>query len=122
LLADHETEARQVAADHVVEHTMTGMTLDILEQERGTAGAANEICDGRRFEIGIDLCADALELAERLDFLEPGIEIAAVGAARRRFALRALEPLIATGSANCDAHIHKTSPACCPPKLVRIEL
>src|SRR6516225_5348864 len=118
LLPDRETETRQVAADHVVEHTMAGMAFNIVEQQRGATPAANEICDGRGFEVGIHLCADALELAERLGFLEPGIEVAAVGAARRRFGIRGFEPLIAAGSADCDAHIHNTSPTCCPPNLV----
>src|SRR5262249_15934425 len=62
LLADHEAEARQVAADHVEERTMAGMTLDVLEEERGTLLAADQIGDGRRFQIGIDLRGDAHEL------------------------------------------------------------
>src|SRR5262249_61068835 len=33
LLADHQAEARQVAADHVVERAGTGMSLDCLGPE-----------------------------------------------------------------------------------------
>ena len=54
----------------------------------------------------LDLRADALELAERLDLLQPGIEVARVGAASDspRFGLRALLPT--AGRAHRDAHFH----------------
>jgi hypothetical protein len=35
LLADHQAEARQVAPDHIVERLVTGMALNILEQQCG---------------------------------------------------------------------------------------
>jgi hypothetical protein len=60
LLADHQAEARQIAADHVVERAMAGMALDVLEQQRrALAGAGGEIGDGGSLEIGIDLGGDA---------------------------------------------------------------
>src|SRR5262249_6025180 len=35
LLADHQAEAREIASNHVVERAVSGMALDVLEQERG---------------------------------------------------------------------------------------
>src|SRR5262249_12424014 len=100
---------REIAADHVVERAVTWMTLDILEQERRAALAAHKIGDGRRLQIGIDLRRDALELAERLDLFQPGVEIAAVGTARR-----ALDVRLAAGTASTctdrDAHVHARPP------------
>src|SRR5205823_13110169 len=63
--SDHQTEAREVAADHVVKRAMAGMPLDILEQQCRALLAADKIGDGCRFQIGIDFGADALELANR---------------------------------------------------------
>src|SRR5262249_57977611 len=59
-LADHQAEAREIAADHVVERLVARMALDVLEQERGRLLAADEIGDGRGLEVGIDLGGDAL--------------------------------------------------------------
>ncbi len=81
LLADHQAEPRQVAADHVVERAMAGMALDVLEQQRRAFLAADQIGDGRRFEIGIDLGGDALELAHGVDLGQPFVEVAGVRAA-----------------------------------------
>ena len=80
--ADHQAEARQVAADHVVERAMPGMALDVLEQQRRALLAADQIGDGGGFEIGIDLGGDPFELAHRLDLGQPFVEVAAVGTAR----------------------------------------
>ena len=52
LLADHQAEARQVAADHVVERLVAGMALDVLEQQRRAFFQADQIGDVRGFEIG----------------------------------------------------------------------
>ena len=71
LLADHQAEPRQVAADHVVEGLVAGMALDVLEQQRRAFFHAHEIGDVRGFEIGVDLGGDALELAHRLGLLQP---------------------------------------------------
>ena len=110
LLADHQAEARQVAADHVVERAVAGMALDVLEQQGRRPLAADEVGDGRRLEVGIDLGGDALELSQRLDLLQPGVEIARVGAAGGRASLGFLELLIATARTDRDAHVHGSSP------------
>ncbi len=115
LLADHHAEARQVASDHVVERAMAGMALDVLEQERRAFLAADQIGDGRRFEIGIDFCGDALELAQCLDLLQPGVEIAAIGSSRSRSGFGFLGFLMARGGTNFDAHVHVRLPSCCLP-------
>ncbi len=51
LLADHQAEPRQVAADHVVERFVAGMALDVLEQQRRAFLQAHPIGDVRGFEI-----------------------------------------------------------------------
>src|SRR5262249_1113527 len=103
--ADHQAEAREVAADHVVERLVAGMALDVLEQKRRRFLAADKIGDGRGFEIGIDFGGGALELAERLDLVEPEVEIASVGAAQTlRRARRRGRALAAR--ADGDAHVH----------------
>jgi len=79
--------------------------------------AADEVGDGRRLEIGIDLRGNALELAKRLDFLQPGIEVAAVDAARRPPGIGLLDPLLATRPWGRDAHLHERPPRCAMPKL-----
>ena len=84
LLADHQAEARQVAADHVVERAMAGMALDVLEQQRGRLLAADQVGDGGGLEIRVDLRRDALELAHLFDLVEPGVEIARVRRALAR--------------------------------------
>ena len=43
--------------------------------------AADQIGDGRGFEIGIDLGGDALELAHGVDLGQPFVEVAGIGAA-----------------------------------------
>src|SRR5262249_20758559 len=83
-----------------------GVTLDVLEQERGRLLAADKVSDRCRLEIGIHFRGDALELAERLDLFQPSIEIARVGAARDRFGLGFLALWLAAGRAHRDAHVH----------------
>ena len=78
LLADHQAEPREVAADHVVERLVAGMALDVLEQQRRAFFQADEIGDVRGFEIGADLGGDALEFAHRLGLLQPDVELAGV--------------------------------------------
>ena len=60
---------------------MAGMALDVLEQQRRAFLAADQIGDGRGFEIGIDLGGDPLELAHGVDLFQPVVEVAGVGAA-----------------------------------------
>jgi hypothetical protein len=110
LLPDHQTETGQVAADHVVKSTMAGMAFDVLEQQRRAALAAHQIGDGRRFEVGIDFGRDALELAERLDLFQPGIEVARIGTAGTlsAFGFRGLS--FVPGRANPDVHVHVRLP------------
>jgi hypothetical protein len=55
---------------------MPGMALDVLEQQRRAFLTTHKISDGRRFEIGIDLGGDALELAHGVDLGQPLIEVA----------------------------------------------
>src|SRR5262249_1087489 len=95
-----------------VERAMSGMTLDVLEQKRGRLLAADEIRDRCRFEIGIDFRGDALEFTERLDLLQPSIEVARVGAASDPFGswFRAL--WFAFGRATRDAHVQTRPPSC----------
>ena len=76
LLADHQAEAREVAADHVVERLVAGMALHVLEEQHRALLTAHEIRERRRLEIRVDLRADALELAEPFHLLEPQIEAA----------------------------------------------
>jgi hypothetical protein len=91
---------------------MAGMALDVLEQQRGRFLAADEVSDRRSFEIGIDFRGDALEFAERLRLLEPGIEIAGVGSARNLLCL-SFRRLRFTGRAHGDAHVHIRLPLSC---------
>src|SRR5262249_14164504 len=101
---------RKIAADHVVKRLVAGMTLDVLEQERGRFAAADEVGDGRSFEIGIDFRGDALELAQCVDLFQPGVEIAGIGGAGPdRSRLRGLSVLARTDR---DAHVHGAAPAC----------
>ena len=75
--------------------------------------AADQIGDRRGFEIGIDFGGDALELAQRLDLLQPGIEIARVGAADDLLGTRRLCRLsFVAGRADSDAHVHGSLPSC----------
>ena len=74
--------------------------------------AADEIGDRRRFEIGVDLRGDALELAQRLDLLQPGIEIARVGAAHDLLDGRLCGLSFVAGRADSDAHVHGSLPCC----------
>src|SRR5215472_11247334 len=85
---------------------MSGMALDVLEQERGRLLAADEIGDRCRFEIRIDFRGDALELTERLDLFQPSVEFAGVGAASNRFGLGFLALWLGAGRAHRDAHVH----------------
>src|SRR6516164_1018265 len=94
----------------MLERAVTSMTLDILEQERRAALAAHKIGDGRRLQIGIDLRGDALELAKRLDLFQPGVEIAAVGTARRALDVRRLAAGTASRCTDRDAHVHARPP------------
>ena len=80
LLADHQAEPRQVAADHVVERLVAGMALDVLEQQRRAFFQADQIGDVGGFEVGADLGGDALEFAHRLGFFQPDVEFAGVAA------------------------------------------
>ena len=91
LLADHQAEPRQVAADHVVERLVAGMALDVLEQQRRAFFQADQIGDVRGLEIGADLGGDALELAHRLGLLEPDVELAGVAAVGAGLAFRLLD-------------------------------
>src|SRR5262249_48614689 len=99
-------EAREVAADHVVERLVAGMALDVLEQQGRALLTADQIGDGRRLEIGIDLGGDALELAQRLDPLQPEIDVARGRAAGDRAGLRRLGARLAVRRADLDAHVH----------------
>src|SRR5436309_13463151 len=96
---------------------MARMTFDILEKQSGSAPAPHEIGDRRGFEIGIHLRADALELAERLDLLEPGIEVAAIGATRRYLGSGVIESPIASCCFDRDAHIHGDLSRWCSQRL-----
>ncbi len=111
-LADHQAEAPEVAADHVVERLVAGMALDVLEQERGRLLAADEIGDGRGFKVGIDLGGDALELTQRLDLLQPGVEVARIGAARKRPRRGRLGRTIAARAVHLDARLHGRFSVC----------
>ena len=117
LLADHRAEAREVAADHVVERLVAGMPLDVLEQQHRAFLERDEIGDGRGFEIGVDLGGDALELAHRLDFFEPKIEIAGIGGGGFRARARGrFGGAIAAVRADRDAHLRHCRPRsllCC---------
>lgn len=75
LFADHDAEAREIAADHVVEHAMAGMAFHVVEEQRGAFLAADEIGDRRRLHVGIDFGGNGLEFAERIDLLHPDIEV-----------------------------------------------
>src|SRR5262249_42097000 len=108
LLPDHQAEARKIAADHVVERLVAGMAFDVLEQQRGRFAAADQIGDGRGLEVGIDLRGDALELAERLDLLEPEIEIAGIGGTRYFFGFGPVRLIVRTDR---DTHVHGAAPA-----------
>ena len=105
LLANHQAETRQVAADHVVERLVAGMPLDVLEQQHRAFFERDEIGDGRGFEIGIDLGGDALELAHRLDLLQPEIEIARIGAGGGFARRGGFGFLVAAARADRDAHL-----------------
>src|SRR5262249_39515193 len=73
----------------------------------------DQIGDRRSFEIGIDFRGDALELAERLDLLQPGVEIARVGATDGRLGFGPRTFPSTARRADRDAHIHAPSPLCC---------
>ena len=78
LLANHQAEPRQVAADHVVQNFVPGMAFDVLEQQRRTLRQAYEIGDVSRFQFGADFGFDALKLSDRLGLLKPGVEFAGI--------------------------------------------
>ena len=86
---------------------MAGMALDVLEQQRRAFLAADQIGDGRGFEIGIDLGGDALELAHGVDLGQPFVEVARVRAAHDliRFRLTRRRRLLFRGDRY--AHIHR---------------
>src|SRR5207244_11942697 len=66
----------------------------------------------RGFSIRIDLRGTALELAERLDLFEPGVEIARIGAAMEPASFGFLGALLAAIRVDRDAHIHGRLPSC----------
>jgi len=101
------------------ERAVPGVALDVLEQQGGRLFAADQIGDGRGFEIRIDLRGDALELSERLDLFEPGIEIARVGATGHAAGLGFLKLPIAAVGADRDAHVHGRLPSCSVADRVR---
>src|SRR5258708_4184914 len=68
--------------------------------------------DRRRLEVGIALRGDALELAQRLDLLQPGVEIARVGAAGGCSGLGRRRAPVAVNGADLDAHVHLSLPYC----------
>jgi hypothetical protein len=87
---------------------MTGMALDVLEQQRRAFFTANQIGNGGGFKIGIDLGRDALEFAHSLDFLQPDFEVAGIGGARPGWhGCRLLRQLILlAGRRYLHAHVH----------------
>jgi hypothetical protein len=110
LLADHQAEPAEVAADHVVERLVAGMALDVLEQERRAFLEAHEIGDVRGFEVGAHFGGDALELAHRLGLLQPHVELTGVAPG---FVL-VFRRLDGCGvAASLDAHLHDATP--CTP-------
>src|SRR5437870_5403060 len=89
------------------------MTLDVLEQERRRLLAADEIRDGRSFEIRVDFGGDAFKLAEHLDLFEPGIEVAGIFGGAARWSRLGGRGLIASVRVDGHAHVHVRLPSIC---------
>src|SRR5262249_45109967 len=64
------------------------------------------------FEVGIDFRGDALELAQGLDFLQPGVEIARIRGAGHGFWFGFAELLALAARADRDTHVHIRLPSC----------
>jgi len=117
LRADHQAEARQVAADHVVERPVPRMALDVLEQQRGAFFQAHQIGERGRFEVRIDFGGDALQFPHRLDLRKPCLQAAAeVAACRRPGRIPGPPLLLAAARTDRHAHIHVH------PSLIRFAL
>src|SRR5262249_47281458 len=104
LLADHQAEPRQVAADHVVERFVAGVTFDVFEQQRRALFETHQVGDMRGFEIGADLGGDALELAPRLALSQPDVEIAGLAPVAGWLVFRLFDGLAV--AADRYAHLH----------------
>ena len=107
LLANHQAEPRQIAADHVVKHFVAGMAFDVLEQQCRAFCQTDQIGDVSRFKLGADFDFDALKLSHGLGFLEPRVELAGIAStAWTRFRLLNRDRV----AASVYGHFHSATP------------
>jgi hypothetical protein len=90
VFSDHQAKPRQITTDHVVEHFVARMALDVLKQKSRVFCQANQISDVGSFEVRADLGGDTLELAHRFSPFEPSVKLTGIAAVTTRALCRLL--------------------------------